>query len=499
MAGVFKSLDKSDVRITPFRTHKLWAETLESTVEIQGYLYSPSSMRFISYPFQNRYDGYDDYARIYCVDGSNVILSIAPQTGAHVKGAVLGASSTSNSNIEPTVNYLTGLRRLQEDPGSARLIVYVEQYDSLTNPTTIDITSGDIDATKIGTVSIAALSGPPSSPTQEFVNRIDYFPGEEGRIFISTTWRLLATHLGSNGDFVGGIYEIENGAANGAYQQAAFLGSIARPDRMVVVYYDRANQLLRVEGSLNITGGTQTIMPNPGSNGITLTGWNDDLRIKHIVHDTQNGDVMFTLKNYQSMYDNSPIYGSNLLTLQDQVFNGNFVALLSDRTHIKGFTTNTPGRFYAVTSDGFLFKELAFRSTFEYTDILDLRQYVGAGNEVVDAVITADNDDLYPSITPRTITLIVKPQGLTHQPGPHQLVTINLDTDEVYDPIHLGSVVEGYYYGGQNYGVNPLGGSNFVTNGNSLLAVGGLGMLTTQTLQSGNLTPVYLHTFNLNV
>ena len=30
MAGVFKSLDQSDVRITPFRTYKLWAETIPS-------------------------------------------------------------------------------------------------------------------------------------------------------------------------------------------------------------------------------------------------------------------------------------------------------------------------------------------------------------------------------------------------------------------------------------------------------------------------------------
>ena len=32
MAGIFKSLDKSDVRITPFRTYKLWADTIQSNL-----------------------------------------------------------------------------------------------------------------------------------------------------------------------------------------------------------------------------------------------------------------------------------------------------------------------------------------------------------------------------------------------------------------------------------------------------------------------------------
>jgi hypothetical protein len=32
MAGIFKSLDKSDVRITPFRTYKLWADTIQNNL-----------------------------------------------------------------------------------------------------------------------------------------------------------------------------------------------------------------------------------------------------------------------------------------------------------------------------------------------------------------------------------------------------------------------------------------------------------------------------------
>jgi len=38
MAGVFKSLDKSDVRITPFRTYKLWADVIENN--LSGSIYT---------------------------------------------------------------------------------------------------------------------------------------------------------------------------------------------------------------------------------------------------------------------------------------------------------------------------------------------------------------------------------------------------------------------------------------------------------------------------
>lgn len=38
MAGIFKSLDKSDVRITPFRTYKLWADTIQNN--LSGSIYT---------------------------------------------------------------------------------------------------------------------------------------------------------------------------------------------------------------------------------------------------------------------------------------------------------------------------------------------------------------------------------------------------------------------------------------------------------------------------
>ena len=68
MAGVFKSLDKSDVRITPFRTHKVWSENL-------GYEYVAGSGRYGALPsiicsLQNR--NYLNY--MYTVEVDNLSL-----------------------------------------------------------------------------------------------------------------------------------------------------------------------------------------------------------------------------------------------------------------------------------------------------------------------------------------------------------------------------------------------------------------------------------------
>ena len=70
MAGVFKSLDKSDVRITPFRTHKVWSENL-------GYQYTAGVNTFSTLPsiicsLQNR--NYSNY--VYTVEADNIMRKI---------------------------------------------------------------------------------------------------------------------------------------------------------------------------------------------------------------------------------------------------------------------------------------------------------------------------------------------------------------------------------------------------------------------------------------
>jgi hypothetical protein len=66
MAGVFKSLDKSDVRITPFRTHKLWSDTIVNNLSGSIYTiykanYNPISNHPDSNPLRDVFDQGNPY------------------------------------------------------------------------------------------------------------------------------------------------------------------------------------------------------------------------------------------------------------------------------------------------------------------------------------------------------------------------------------------------------------------------------------------------------
>ena len=61
MAGVFKSLDRSDVRITPFRTYKLWSDVIVNNLSGSVYTiykadYNPKSNYLREDPLKDTFD-----------------------------------------------------------------------------------------------------------------------------------------------------------------------------------------------------------------------------------------------------------------------------------------------------------------------------------------------------------------------------------------------------------------------------------------------------------
>ena len=61
MAGVFKSLDKADIRITPFRTYKLWSDAIGnggsgSTYSVYQADYNPLSNYLNADPLKDSFD-----------------------------------------------------------------------------------------------------------------------------------------------------------------------------------------------------------------------------------------------------------------------------------------------------------------------------------------------------------------------------------------------------------------------------------------------------------
>jgi len=66
MAGVFKSLDQSDVRITPFRTYKLWPDVIENNLSGSIYtIYQANYNPIANYPMVDVLDDNFDQGSIY--------------------------------------------------------------------------------------------------------------------------------------------------------------------------------------------------------------------------------------------------------------------------------------------------------------------------------------------------------------------------------------------------------------------------------------------------
>ena len=478
MAGVFKSLDKSDVRITPFRTHKLWSEDIETTTPItnpNGYGLYTASISNVQYPYRHRKDG---GSRIYGLDDANTIFSLQVSTNQ-----ILGATPQP---IVRNINYLTGTNVYQQASGFQKSNQYI---DDANYPNEFKILSYSTDFdTEYGFNTTTGLTTP-TVPSDEVVNRIDYHGhsgglGPVATIYISTNWRFMYVQLDANHQ-VSAFNTIINYS-----NQLSFMRFIAKGNTTgFVVAYDRPTQKYVLLATTN-----QSTLPTTVLASITPSFWNEDLRVKHLACNRATNTVFFITKSI-SNNDPSPLY-TMASTGYSSTLNDNFVTVLSDISTWESFNfrSQTSQTIHGVTAQGLIYKNLVNNSGVLGYEVLDLRQYVGDGNEVIDAIITADNDSLQTPDVPRTITMLVKP--ITSTSGAHQLVTVNLSTNEVYDPIHLGAIPEGYFYGdAQAIPTFSLGVNNLVANGKTVLGVSGLSYLDVETGSEY----AKLHTFNPNI
>jgi len=495
MAGVFKSLDKSDVRITPFRTHKLWSETLESTTTItnpNGYALSTSSIQYVTYPYKHRAD---KGPRLYFIDTDQNFVSYQVSTGQ-----VAGTAPY----IESSVNYLTSVFVFGSPFAKSNQFVLSTNY-----PNAFEFVSYDTDlTTQYGNpLAIQSLQLQAHTGTQETVNHLAYH-GHLGNVngrattYACTSGRLMYITVDSNHQLVGSG-EVANSGSFGGGSAYTFLGSVAKGG---LTSYAIAYDIPQNRFTLHTLPTTSSINTTPDSTinyttPIDNWSWNPDWRIKTVLNANSGSavnSVMFLLKQLHTDKP-SPIFmmasGSGG---SGNILNGNFVALLQDSSFWDSYSLRSGyanRKYYAVTSEGYVYKDLKYRTNqFTYGDILDLRQYVGVGNVVIDAVITADNDVLQTPGTPKMITMMVKPlNGSGYGLASHQLISVNVETNEVYNPIHLGSYPDGYLY--KQFSYEHAGCSNIIANGTSVLGVSGFSILNKQ----AGAGQVKVHTFNINV
>lgn len=164
MAGVFKSLDKSDVRITPFRTYKLWADVIENNLSGSIYTiyqanYNPLSNYLQQDPLKDTFDQVNHhYEQFEPTTANGKFQRVVHRSLEHLYYRDFytnNKASFGSGNINNQFRYLEDQAQVVSMPqskfgeailpGSVQMSVswsYVVNSGSLYNPSTVTTASG---------------------------------------------------------------------------------------------------------------------------------------------------------------------------------------------------------------------------------------------------------------------------------------------------------------------------------------------------------------------
>jgi len=164
MAGVFKSLDKSDVRITPFRTYKLWADVIQNNLSGSVYTiyqanYNPQSNYLQVDPLNDSFDqgnAYFEQSEAKTANGK--FQRVVHRSVEHIYYRDFytnNKASFGSGNINNQVRYLEDQAQMVSMPqskfgesilpGSVQMVMswsYAVNSGSLYNPLALTTASG---------------------------------------------------------------------------------------------------------------------------------------------------------------------------------------------------------------------------------------------------------------------------------------------------------------------------------------------------------------------
>ena len=491
MAGVFKSLDKSDVRITPFRTHKLWSENVSYTkIEITGSVSNSSSFYELQAPYSTKIYDTDPVTAYYYVNSDN-ILGYAEVDSDTFELQYNSATVTSFSSTPLVANkYIAGVLDNTDGNGPSRVIT-IESDPTLGTGGGFRIKQMDYQmSTFIGggmPYEDIGLSG-------SYINRIDYYPFAGALPVVRPI--ILVSH-NQSGSYYGGLLAMELDVSNkqvvattvvpyleppnpilppywgadndyrGDYYAAIPSTQPEQTNRILAIYKDSTSRLMTSNIELQGFGAaysasysTISAMGDPGEHA--TTGVVDIVGSK--------GFAYFTLKGQNNIYGSSfDISLSNYLKIDAAPI----VRLLCDKDMIRydsavgaiKFQANSSDaqiNVVAVLEDGTILNNInasQFYAQFTY-EVIDARQYVGANSKVTGAAINK-NVDLISSGSASLLYVWVEPTVK----GKSSMFVVNLDTNEIQDPIHVGFLSNSSQplFGTQQSGSNMLTADNRTT------------------------------------
>lgn len=461
MAGVFKSLDKSDVRITPFRTHKLWSENVSYTkITLTGSISISSSFSHAQSPYATTIYATDPSALTYLViSGSSEILAYQ-----EIDSDTFSLSHRSNDVVdfstEPLIanKYIAGVLDDNDGDGPSRVVTICR--DQNTTYPRIDQWNYGFD-NPIGTIGGTPIIDLPV----DYVNRIDYYPfvsaGPVYRPYIfvshnqsgSTYPGLIAYQLGASSKTVDYTYNIpyDDPApplpglfGSGLDYRGDYYFAIpasGQATRIHTLFRDSSTNTLRTAnlelfdfagGGAPFASASYTTITHIGDPGDHLTTG---------VVDVVSSDsfAYFTLKGQQNIYASSfdislvnyLVTGTPICRLLCDVDPVRYESV-SSGVRFKGYNANN---VVGVLEDGTILTNIKANlptATFTY-NVVDARQYVGAGSKITNATINK-NVDLVSSGSASLLHVFVE----STSKGKSSMFVVNLDTEEILDPIHLG-------------------------------------------------------------
>ena len=399
MAGIFKNLDASDIRLTPFRSHKKWNSTVCYDNYYSNVQANPESIGLL----QNQTN------RLYASDASSSQIFKLDQNDGY---SILGDETVANLTAsEYSQDYIRG---------------YIQSYG------TNDLRMSDSD------LQVAA-GGTYASTVVDHIKDISY-----------------AVSASSTSSFM--IVTGEGGIAGQEFAttQGAFIGSEFTPSNVPDA---QTGSFVAVQAEGKLNNDKIVAMVSSGSLGvftIAFTGsWTDPLHAQasasvspgsaygyatygaSVYGDTTPAtlktflycgtqDLYFALFEDGYLFKIEPDTTSTLVT-------GNVADILQDKSNfVSGSTTYQTSKIHVVYDSGQVGIDLVATNTgynqASYDKVVDARQWVSR-KPIVKATIQQNQ-------TPATIGIFA---GTTSSLGEQVFFTINPNTCEIGNPCHFGA------------------------------------------------------------
>jgi len=405
MAGVFKSLDKSDIRIVPFRAHKQWVNDLSYTLTpapIASVSLNGDELLHLRTSFSQSVNLKNNYyyytgtnGNIYLVDGNDNYTVLA--------------ETTNNPYIYLPYTTLAGLYQ-------NRIMYYNSSISSnaMCAHDATDLSDLDVDAFVLPLInythlswipgaSMLLLSGEESAPTLGLTKIVW---DEVGNKFDSSSF--INTSPDTN--YLGTTFAVRSGSSSN------FFAAYVETSALDTVRFEYKTDSGSIIGS-----------PSAGS-----TVAYSPLAVKDFV---SNGDLA-NLSAFATMNGGIGLWlikGSN--TVEFAQYDLDVVRLLQDKDIYRNGSYTKP-RTFAVLRDGIILTDLYANSTgYGWQDSIDARRWIGNGY-IVGATINKNVDLIAPT---KPLTITVYAVTSISIKAPIVVFSINLDTGEISDPIHLGS------------------------------------------------------------